>query len=190
MAGERDDLPLKERLWALIDRYYLAATVLGAFLLWILVVAAIVANVQLPQVQEEELGQAVGGGGATPLGPPEVVITLYAAELPGGKFGFGFSPDEITSPGPEIRVKQGQVVEIRLINLGNVRHAFAVVQEVAKTNPKILFNSAIGSPNNPIPPGSEGSVIFVASQAGTFYYQCPVSNHGPKGMWGVFTVEP
>lgn len=184
---------LTERLWELAERYYIPFTVLAAILLWVGVMGAVLFDIQLPQAGEQAaLGPAGGGGGGLPPGQlqPDVVITIYGKELPGGKFGFGLSPDEITSPGPELRVRQGQVVEIRFVNMGKVRHGLAVVQSVEKTNPTILFNAIVGPPNNPIEPGGEGSVIFVASQAGEFYYQCPVPNHGPKGMWGKFIVEP
>ena len=189
MAGGEHGETLSDKVWRLLDKYYIHATVLAAIALWALVASALLIDIQLPQAQEELVGQPGGGGGA-PLGAPDVVITIYGGELPGGVFGFGLSPDDIQSPGPEIRVKQGQVVEIRFVNLGSLRHGFAIVPEVKKTNPDILFNALVGPPSNPIPPGGEGSVIFVASQPGTYYYQCPVSNHGPKGMWGVFIVEP
>ncbi len=191
MAGEAHGASLKERLWLIAEKYYIPATILAALAIWLGVIGAFLFDLQVPQAGQE--GAALGGvpGGAAPAQlQPDVTIVLYADELPGGRFGFGLSPDNITSPGPEIRVKAGQVVELRLVNLGNLRHGVAIVQSVEKTNPVVLFNAIVGPPNNPIPPGGEGSVIFVASQPGEYYYQCPVPNHGPKGMWGVFIVEP
>lgn len=166
------------------DRVFIAAVVLAAILLWLSVSIVMVFGLQ-PELRPP--GEEI----EVPTRPPDVVITIFGAELPGGtRFGFGLSPDNITSPGPTIRVKQGQVVEIRFVNEGRLRHAFAIVERVERTNPNVLFGAIIASAQNPIGPGEEGSVIFVASRAGTFFYQCPVANHGPKGMWGTIIVEP
>ncbi len=189
---ERESQGIVNKLWGMADRYYIHATLLAAILLWIAIIGAMIFDIQIPKAGEEAALGAGGGAVAIPQGQlqPDVVITLYGGELPGGKFGFGLSPDELFTPGPEIRVKQGQVIELRFVNVGELRHGVAIVQSVEKSNPVILFNALVGPPNNPIPPGSEGSVVFVASQPGEFYYQCPVPNHGPKGMWGKFIVEP
>ena len=180
---------MAERIWRALDKVYLPITILLAAFIWLAILFTVAFDIQLVS-----LGGGEAGGGPGPAqqvaGPPTVVITIYGEELPGGKFGFGLSPDNITTPGPTIRVKQGDIVEIRFVNLGKLRHAFVVTPAVSKTNPEVLFGALIGSASNPIPPGGEGSVIFVADRPGEFFYQCPVSNHGPKGMWGKFIVEP
>ncbi len=183
---------LSERLWEIAERYYLQTALLVAILLWAAIIGALLFDIQLPKAGGEAALGASGAVAALPQGQlqPDVTITIYGGELPGGKFGFGLSPDELSTPGPEIRVKQGAVVELRFVNVGKLRHGLAIVPSVEKSNPTILFNALVGPPNNPIPPGGEGSVVFVASQPGEYYYQCPVPNHGPKGMWGKFIVEP
>ena len=171
-------------VWKTVDRVFIPAVIIVGILLWLSLPALTLLGLQ-PELQ------VAGAEFEVPTRPPDVVITLYGGELPGGaRFGFGFSPDNITSPGPTIVVKQGQVVEIRFVNVGKLRHAFAVVERVERTNPRVIFGAQIASAQNPIPSGAEGSVVFVASQPGTFFYQCPVSNHGPKGMWGQIIVTP
>ncbi len=180
---------MSERIWRALDKIYLPVTMLVAAFIWIAIIVSVAFDIELISLG----GQEAGGGVPVPAqvaGPPTVVITVYGGELPGGKFGFGLSPDNITTPGPTIRVRQGDIVEIRFVNLGDLRHGFVVTPAVSKTNPEVLFGAIIGTASNPIAPNGEGSVVFVADRPGEFFYQCPVANHGPKGMWGKFIVEP
>ena len=119
---------------------------------------------------------------------PNIEITIYGGRTPDGKFGFGFSPDNLTSPGPVLRFKVGDVVRIRFINVGKIHHSFAIVQEVSE-EPLILFNSEIGTSNNPIAPGEDGSVIVKFNRPGTFKYMCTVPGHAQAGMWGEIIIE-
>lgn len=183
-------MAVPERVWEVLDRIYIPATLLGALVIWIAIMGMLVLDVDVAELF------AGGGGGGVPGVPaggqlnPTVTITIYGGELPDGRFGFGFSPDDLSTPGPEIRVKQGDVVKVVFINIGKLRHGFVVTPTVSKTNPEVLFNAIVGPANDPIPPEGQGSIVFVADQAGEFFYQCPVANHGPKGMWGKFIVEP
>jgi FtsP/CotA-like multicopper oxidase with cupredoxin domain len=43
-------------------------------------------------------------------------ITLYAEELPGGLYGYGYAPGEATVPGPVLEIWEGDTLEIELIN--------------------------------------------------------------------------
>lgn len=117
---------------------------------------------------------------------PNKEITIYGGPTPQG-FGFGLSPDNITSPGPTLRFKVGDIVRITFVNVGRIPHAFAVVAQVSD-NPNILFNSAIGQ-LTPLQPGEEGSVVIQFNQKGEFYYQCLVPGHPEAGMWGILIVE-
>ncbi|MEB3779279.1 MAG: multicopper oxidase domain-containing protein [Desulfurococcales archaeon] len=177
---------MAERIWSTLDKIYLPVVLAVAVLLWIGIIMTVAFNVQLLKLGGQEGGVE---GQVEALGPPTVVITIYGKELPGGKFGFGLSPDNVTAPGPTIKVKQGDVVELRFVNMGKLRHGLVITDRVSKVNPEVLFGAQIGSASNPIPPGGDGSVVFVADRPGEFFYQCPVSNHGPKGMWGKLIVE-
>ncbi|MCW3994830.1 MAG: sulfocyanin-like copper-binding protein [Candidatus Bathyarchaeota archaeon] len=123
-----------------------------------------------------------------PSATPTVSVTLYAGEISATKYGFGLSADNLTSPGPTLRFKTSDVVNLTLVNAGQIPHAFALTN-APKTGATILFNAAIASASNPIEPGQSSSVIFspnVPSQ--TDYYICPVPGHAELGMYGSVIV--
>jgi len=101
--------------------------------------------------------------------------------------GFNTLPGEEGS-NPEIRVKAGDSVTIKVTNTGKSFHSFGVV-----TNPEdfnsIVWNSAISSASNPLKPGQSGEVTFTAGATGTYYYICTVPGHSIQGMQGKFIVE-
>lgn len=117
---------------------------------------------------------------------PTVNITMYAKELP-GKFGWGLSSDNVTSPGPTLRFKVGDVVGVTVHNEGQVAHAWAIVSGL--DNPNVLFNSQVAFPNDPIPPGGTKSGVFKVTEAGNFKYICTVSGHSSLGMYGDVIVS-
>ena len=165
------------------DKAFIAFLVIASLLLWLGVTLTLIGiQITLPVISPP--AQAGGAAALTPT----VEITLYAGKTPDGKLGFGLSPDEITSPGPVITVKPGDVVKITLVNIDTIPHAFGVVRTIKAVGPEILFNSLITSPTKPPGPGKSESVIFVVDESGEFFYQCPVANHGPQGMWGQFIV--
>lgn len=89
---------------------------------------------------------------------------------------------------PEIRVKSGDSVTIKVTNKGVSFHAFGVV-----TNPEdfnsVVWDSTIRSMSNPLKPGESGEVTFTAGARGTYYYICTVPGHSLQGMQGKFIVE-
>lgn len=139
-------------------------------------ISMLVFNLQPPIVTNNDLSN------------PTVNITLYAGEIGGGKMGFGYSPDALTSPGPTLRFTLSDVVNITVINAGKMPHAFAVT-EVPQTGASVLFNAQAGSPSDPIMPGQQASTVFSPGYAGSsFYYICPISGHAAAGMWGSVIV--
>jgi uncharacterized cupredoxin-like copper-binding protein len=148
-------------------------------LLIVAVIAVLVLGIQIPL-------QPSGGGGGL---KPTVNLTLYAGEVSLSKFGFGLSDSEILSPGPTLTFKMGDVVEMTVHNVGKVPHAWGITDGNV-TGANILFNSAVGSSSNPLPPGGSGSSVFELDQAGDFYYICPVPGHAELGMWGRAVVQP
>jgi len=89
---------------------------------------------------------------------------------------------------PEIKVKSGDSVTIKVKNAGKSFHSFGVV-----TNPEdpttVVSGSAIRDANNPLKPGQEGETTFTAGAPGTYYYICTVPGHVLQGMQGNFIVE-
>jgi uncharacterized cupredoxin-like copper-binding protein len=127
-------------------------------------------------------------GGSSTGGTPTVTLTLYAGEISGGKFGFGLSADNLTSPGPTLRFKTSDIVKITLVNAGQVPHAFAMTN-VPQTGATVLFNAEIASASAPLSPGQSGSVTFSPnSPSDLYYYTCPVPGHPELGMYGTCVV--
>jgi nitrite reductase (NO-forming) len=89
---------------------------------------------------------------------------------------------------PEVKVKSGDTVTIKSANNGISFHAFGVVSNPDDVG-SIVFNSAIGSMNNPIKPKEAKEVTFTAGAPGSYYYICTVPGHAALGMKGTFTVE-
>ena len=133
---------------------------------------------------------------SSPSGSPvpsagSVTITVYAGELNLGKYGFGNSSSEISSPGPTFTVKAGTTVTVHFSNAGTMGHNWAVVTEKASGSNLLAFShSQIASGSSPIQSGGQGSATFVADKAGTYYYICQVDAHVTLGMWGYFIVTP
>jgi nitrite reductase (NO-forming) len=88
-----------------------------------------------------------------------------------------------TIPGPTLRVREGDVVEVTLVNHGTVAHGIDL--HAAAVSPAKAFA--------PIAPGAQHALRFVARQPGVFMYHCsapPIINHIGNGMYGVIIVEP
>ena len=118
---------------------------------------------------------------------PTVNIQLYAGEISGSKYGFGTSPNNLTSPGLTLRFKITDIINVTVTNVGKMPHAFAVTN-TPKTGAAVLFKAEIASPTNPLQPGQHGTIIFTPDNAGNFYYICPVPGHAETGMYGSVIV--
>jgi len=110
-------------------------------------------------------------------------ITLY-----GSDGLFGFSPTTMTSPGPTLNFTVGDTVNVTFVNLGPSIHAWELTTQ-PNASGAVLFNATIRS-NNPLPVNQNGSVSFKVTQAGNFYYICPVLGHAAAGMWGNVSIAP
>ena len=120
---------------------------------------------------------------------PTVNIVLYEGEVSATRYGFGNTSNTLTSPGPTLRFNLTDVVNITVINVGKMPHAFAITS-APKTGSPILFNAEIGSASNPLQPGKQGTVIFTPSNAGSsFFYICPVPGHAEVGMYGSVIIS-
>jgi uncharacterized cupredoxin-like copper-binding protein len=120
---------------------------------------------------------------------PTVNIVLYEGEISATKYGFGNTSTTLTSPGPTLRFNLTDVVNITVINVGMMPHAFAITN-APKTGATVLFNAEIGSASNPLQSGKQGSVIFTPNNAGSsFYYICPVPGHAEVGMYGSVVIN-
>lgn len=142
------------------------------------------------------LGAALfaGVGSSPPLpspnvSAPNVSVTLYAGEVSLAEYGFGNSATSITSPGPTLTFKVGDVVNMTVFNAGTMPHNWALVTS-NQTSAKVLFGAQIASGSVGIPVNQTGSVNFSITKSGNFYYICQVPGHVSLGMWGNVVVNP
>ena len=127
--------------------------------------------------------------GVGTLPTPNVSVTLYAGEVSVSQYGFGNSPTAITSPGPTLTFKVGDVVNMTLFNAGTMPHNWALVT-TNQTSASVLFNAKIASSTVPIESNQSSSVIFRVTEPGNFSYICQVPGHVQLGMWGNVVVKP
>lgn len=106
---------------------------------------------------------------------PPIKITLYEGEINATTYGFGNSPDELTSPGPQLNLQQDQSYTLTVYNVGTRAHDWAIIGaqwaptvtngSLSPLKPFsttfIQFSAQIGSEANPIQPGAHGTVTFI-----------------------------
>ena len=113
-------------------------------------------------------------------------ITLYEGEVSVTQYGFGNTASSLASPGPPLTFKVGDVVQMTVHNVGTLPHSWEISTK-SDLSGQMLFNSVINSGSN-IAPGGSGTVTFTVTQAGNFYYICPLPGHTDLGMYGSVTV--
>ncbi|MGQ0535040.1 MAG: copper-containing nitrite reductase, partial [Methanobacteriota archaeon] len=108
-----------------------------------------------------------------------------AAEFADG-VGYTFWTFDGTVPGPMLRVRQGDTVELTLTNAGN------------STMPHSIDLHAVSGPGGgavltQTPPGGTSTFRFEARNPGLYMYHCAtphVPTHIANGMYGLILVEP
>lgn len=119
-------------------------------------------------------------------------ITLYGGPVSSGAsgtYGFGYSADNITSPGPTITLHDGEKVTVTFHNVDtSLPHSFAVTTGKSDSS-TVLFNSET-NPGTYVQPGQTATVTFtVSDNVGDYYYICKVPGHVDLGMWGNCVIE-
>jgi uncharacterized cupredoxin-like copper-binding protein len=127
--------------------------------------------------------------GVGSLPKPNVSVTLYAGQISLTEYGFGNSSTSITSPGPTLTFKVGDVVNMTLFNAGTMPHNWALVT-TNQTSASVLFGAQIASGSVPLQVNQTGSVIFRVTKSGNFNYICQVPGHVQLGMWGSVVINP
>jgi nitrite reductase (NO-forming) len=88
-----------------------------------------------------------------------------------------------TVPGPILHVRQGQTLNVTLVNNGTMQHSIDF--HAAQVAPDVAYRS--------INPGEKLEFSFVAATPGAFIYHCgtpPVLQHMANGMYGAIIVDP
>lgn len=121
--------------------------------------------------------------------PARVVVHLEARELVkeiADGVRYDFWTFNGTVPGPMIRVRQGDTVELHLKNDASSHMAHNIDLHA-------VMGPGGGAASTVTPPGHESVFEFKAMRAGTFIYHCataPVPMHIANGMYGLIEVEP
>ena len=129
-------------------------------------------------------------------------LVLVAGFLGGSQFrgvGYAAEGEEISVPGPTIRVRKGETITIRFENTNYFEdgtpfpeaHNFSVVadKDIPAFEMEPLWGANVGGFGDPyLKPGERGSVTFTADTAGIFFYVCSLSEHISNGMSGLFIV--
>jgi nitrite reductase (NO-forming) len=87
------------------------------------------------------------------------------------------------APGPVVHVRQGQTVEMTLVNGGTIPHSIDF--HAARIAPNVAFKD--------VAPGESFTFRFEATDPGVFMYHCgtkPVLAHIANGMYGAIVVSP
>ncbi|MFG1925193.1 multicopper oxidase domain-containing protein [Cryptosporangium sp. NPDC048952] len=135
-------------------------------------------------------GHQHGGGGERSVaqltgpktGTPDVRLTLTAART-GDRLTFNG-----TSPGPEIRAKVGQLVEVTLVNRDVAEGVTVHWHGVDVPNAE---DGVPGVTQDAVQPGQKHVYRFVPDRAGSFWYHTHSDglHNVEKGLFGAFVVE-
>ena len=125
---------------------------------------------------------------AAPAGPvANVKMTIKDMDVeiaPGVKYRtWAFDEATGTAPGPVIHVREGQTVEMTLVNGGSINHSIDF--HAARIAPNVAFRD--------VAPGESFTFKFKAGDPGVYMYHCgtkPVLTHIANGMYGAIVVEP
>lgn len=127
-----------------------------------------------------------------PSAPPpgdRVVITLVTEELLGqlaDGVTYTFWTFNGTVPGPMIRLREGQTVEMHIKNAANSTMLHSIDSHA-------IYGTGGGSAFSQTPPGQESIFQFKALRAGLYIYHCAtpdIPTHIANGMYGLMLVEP
>jgi len=145
-------------------------------------------------------GAGVGAGAATsvvelavdPDRPADVHVELVARSArvtpEGGDAFDGFTLNGQT-PGPTIRAKQGELIEVVLRNEDVPAGVTAHWHGVDVPN---AMDGVAGVTQDAVPPGESFTYRFVAEQVGTFWYHSHQASHPQVvgGLYGALILEP
>ncbi len=87
------------------------------------------------------------------------------------------------APGPILHVREGQTVEMTLVNGGSIPHSIDF--HAARIAPNVAFKD--------VAPGESFTFRFKAGDPGVYMYHCgtkPVLAHIANGMYGALVVDP
>ena len=97
-----------------------------------------------------------------------------------------------TIPGPTIRVTEGDLIRIRVINSNDNTHAHSLYTQPINFGKDNAFTMS-GQPGGTISPGRSYSYEFIAGPYGVYPYYChvePMADHINRGLYGMMIIDP
>lgn len=97
-----------------------------------------------------------------------------------------------TIPGPTIRVTEGDLVRIRVINSNDNTRAHSLYTQPINFGKDNAFTMS-GQPGGTISPGRSFTYEFIAGPYGVYPYYChvePMADHINRGLYGMMIVDP
>jgi FtsP/CotA-like multicopper oxidase with cupredoxin domain len=97
-----------------------------------------------------------------------------------------------TIPGPTIRVTEGDLVRIRVINSNDNTHAHSLYTQPINFGKDNAFTMS-GQPGGTISPGRSYTYEFIAGPYGVYPYYChvePMADHINRGLYGMMIIDP
>ena len=88
---------------------------------------------------------------------------------------------------PTIEANVGDEINISVSNQGKSFHAFGITKDPEGFS-GIITGTTVGAASSPLKHGEGGTVDFVPSEEGTYYYICTVPGHRDLGMEGKIIV--
>jgi nitrite reductase (NO-forming) len=113
----------------------------------------------------------------------EMTLKDIVVEIAPGVMYNTWAFDGHGAPGPIVHVREGQTVEMTLVNGGSIPHSIDF--HAARIAPNVAFRD--------IDPGESFTFRFEANDPGVFMYHCgtkPVLAHIANGMYGAIVVSP
>ena len=97
-----------------------------------------------------------------------------------------------TIPGPTIRVTEGDLVRIRVINSNGNTNAHSFYAQPINYGESNSFTKT-GQPGGTISPGRSFTYEFTAKPYGVYPYYChvePIADHINRGLYGMMIIDP
>ncbi len=127
------------------------------------------------------LGSCAGPRGVSPVRLDAAPLQLDLAGRLASTWGYGG-----TVPGPEIRLRQGETLRVRLEN-GLPDDTTVHWHGISLVN---AMDGVAGLTQPPVTPGTGFDYEFVVPAAGSYMYHSHVGNQLDRGLYGPLIVEP
>ena len=148
-----------------------------------------VAGQSVPPASAPDRSKSPTDISSAPSPANKVVVTLVTEEVLGqlaDGVTYTFWTFNGTVPGPFIRLRLGQVVEMHIVNPANSTMIHSIDSHA-------ILGTGGGSAYSQTAPGNESIFQFTAMKVGLFMYHCataPIPAHIANGMYGLILVEP